>query len=289
MVYSGCHGTPALHRQNLSDRLFFFSRHATRVKHRQKKPESVSKPAEPAHRSTWSTLLLCIAATVVSLAPFANKAFNIDDTLFLAAARQIIAHPLDPYGFQINWTGTEQPMTEVTQNGPLASYYIALAASCVGWNEIALHLAFLIPAAAVVLGTYLLAARFCLNPLLAAMATLWCPVFLLSSTTLMCDVMMLAFWVWATVLWLRSATGGTHGPAILAAVLMAAASVTKYSAAVSLVPLLLVYSLARWQRGTMAHALSRYSGGRLHRVRDGNVLPVRTLAAVWGRLVRHAI
>ncbi len=139
-------------------------------------------------------------------------------------------------------------MAKVTQNGPLASYYIALAASCFGWSEIALHLAFLVPAVAAVLGTYFLAARFCTEPLLAALATLLCPVFLLSSTTLMCDVMMLAFWVWAVVLWLRSAEGGTHVFAILSACLIAAACLTKYFAAVSLIPLLLAYSLLRRPR-----------------------------------------
>ena len=139
-------------------------------------------------------------------------------------------------------------MAEVTKNPPLNSYYIALAASCFGWSETALHLAFLVPAVAAVLGTYFLAARFCAQPLLAALATLLCPVFLVSSTTVMCDTMMLAFWVWAVVLWLRSAESGSHVLAILSACLIAAAALTKYFAVVSLVPLLLAYSLLRWPR-----------------------------------------
>ncbi len=50
------------------------------------------------------TLLLVVLAV---LAPFLAKPFNIDDPLFLWTARQIQAHPADPYGFhgQLVWNG----------------------------------------------------------------------------------------------------------------------------------------------------------------------------------------
>ena len=63
------------------------------------------------------------------LAPFINKAFYIDDTLFVRAGEQIQKHPLDFYGFKINWFDQTLPMSESTENPPLASYYIALVAS----------------------------------------------------------------------------------------------------------------------------------------------------------------
>jgi hypothetical protein len=40
-------------------------------------------------------------AVVVLLAPFLAKPFNMDDPLFIWAARQIQAHPLNPYGFPV--------------------------------------------------------------------------------------------------------------------------------------------------------------------------------------------
>ncbi|MGW8257924.1 MAG: hypothetical protein ACWGMZ_10600, partial [Thermoguttaceae bacterium] len=138
-------------------------------------PGQTIKHAERGNRQRLTGALICVGVTIVSLAIFANKAFNFDAPLFLYAARQICAHPADPYGFQVNWYGCDMCMAEVTQNGPLGSYYIALAASCLGWSELALHLAFIIPAAAVVLGTYFLAVRLCTNPLLAALATALCP------------------------------------------------------------------------------------------------------------------
>ncbi len=172
----------------------------------------------------------------------------MDDIYFLYVARQICAHPADPFGFRHNWDGTEVATTQITRNGPLNGYYVAAAAACLGWSEAALHLAFLVPAVAAVLGAYFLAVRFCTEPLLAALTTLLCPAFMVCSTTIMADTMMLAFFVWAVVLWLRSAESGSHFVAILSGCLIAAASMTRFFALVSLVPLLLAYSLLRWRR-----------------------------------------
>jgi tetratricopeptide (TPR) repeat protein len=227
--------------------IHYFSGASHRTKDMPPNSASALKPVEATNRHTLRGAVICVVATIASLAPFANKAFHIDDILFLYAGRQICAHPADPYGFKVNWSGSAMPMAEEATNPPLTSYYIALVASCIGWSETALHLAFLVPAVAAVLGTYFLALRFCTEPLLAALATLLCPVFLISSTTLMCDTMMLALVVWAVVLWLRSAEDGSHVFALLSAGLIAAATLTKYFAA-SFIPLLLVYSLLRWPR-----------------------------------------
>src|ERR1700691_6313184 len=108
--------------------------------------------------------ILLAVAVLACLVPFSGKAFNIDDTLFLYVARQITQHPLDPYGFKVNWFLDAVPMAHETKNPPIASYYIAAAASLVGWSERALHLAFLLPALAAVLGAYRLAHRFTDSP-----------------------------------------------------------------------------------------------------------------------------
>ncbi len=185
------------------------------------------------------TLLLVVLAV---LAPFLAKPFNIDDPLFLWTARQIQAHPADPYGFKVNWYGTAEPMWWVTQNPPLASYYLALAAGVFGWSEVALHFAFLLPAVAAIFGTHRLARRFCHSPMLAALATLCTPVFLVSSTTVMCDVMMLAFWVWAAAFWLEGLEENRSGKLFAAGWLIALAALTKYFGA-CLIPLLAAYSV----------------------------------------------
>jgi 4-amino-4-deoxy-L-arabinose transferase-like glycosyltransferase len=190
------------------------------------------------------TLALVVTAF---LAPFLCKPFNIDDPLFIWIAHQIQLHPGDPYGFNVNWYGTVAPMWAQTENPPLASYYIALAAGIFGWSELALHLAFLLPAIAAILGTYRLARRFCDWPVLAACATLFTPVFLVSSTTVMCDVLMLTFWVWAIVFWVEGTERENFRQLSGAGLLIAFAALTKYYG-VCLIPLLAVYSLIKKRR-----------------------------------------
>ncbi len=190
---------------------------------------------------------LLAAALLACLLPFSGKAFNIDDTLFVYVARQITHHPLDPYGFKINWYRDAVPMAVETKNPPLASYYLAAAASVVGWSERALHLAFLIPALAVVLGTYRLAQRFTNSPLLAAVATLLAPGFLVSANSVMCDVMMLALWLWAIIFWIEGFEPQKPFYLLSSALLVTACALTKFFG-IALIPLLVVYSLARQRR-----------------------------------------
>jgi len=121
------------------------------------------------------TLLLVVLA---ALAPFLAKPFNIDDPLFIWTAQQIHAHPADPYGFKVNWYGTMEPMWWVTQNPPLAGYYLALAA---GFFRLGVKSRCISPFCSRrsrrFLGTHRLARRFCNSPMLAALATLFTPVF----------------------------------------------------------------------------------------------------------------
>src|ERR1700728_1456344 len=89
--------------------------------------------------------LVLALALLACLLPFSGKAFNVDDTLFIYVARQITHHPLDPYGFKVNWFLDAVAVAYETKNPPLAAYYIAAAASVIGWSERALHFAFLLP------------------------------------------------------------------------------------------------------------------------------------------------
>ena len=213
-----------------------------------------SKPeAAPGIRLSFSTrasALILIGITVILLVPFAGKAFNMDDPLFMWSAKYIHSHFLDPYGFRVNWYLDVQPMWNVTKNPPLACYYIALWAFIIGWSEPALHLAFLIPAIAVVLGTFFLAREFCAKPLEATLAAILTPVFLISGTTVMCDVMMLAFWVWAVFLWVRGMEKNRHGLLATAMVLVTLSALTKYFG-IALIPLLAVYSIVKTRRPGM--------------------------------------
>jgi hypothetical protein len=192
-----------------------------------------------------------VAATLVLLAPFIGRAFNVDEPLFLWVGRQVEAHPADPFGFAVNWNGTAMPIAEVTKNPPLVGYLIALAARVLGWSEVALHGAFLLPALGVVLGTYGLAREWTGRPRAAALAALCTPVFAVTSTTVMADTTLLAFWVLAVWAWVRGLRTRSQRSLALAGLLIALAALTKY-VGLLLVPLLVLYAWWRDRRPSSA-------------------------------------
>jgi len=191
-------------------------------------------------RAVLAAWLLTVV-TLACLLPFLGKAFHIDDPLFIWTARHLQSHPIDFYGFNVDWSYQEQPMSREMQNPPLAACYLAIVGAVFGWSECALHFGFLLPALAFVLGTYCLARRFCSHPFAAALSVIAMPVFLLSSTGIMCDTMMAALWIWAVYFWVEGFDPEQPLRLWLAAVLMAACSLTKYFG-ISLIPLLILYS-----------------------------------------------
>lgn len=224
----------------------------------------------------WRELAFLAVATVLCLAPFLDKAYCIDDPLFLWAGRHIQSHPVDFFGFDINWEGFQQPMYDNTKNPPLGCYYIALAAAIVGWSERALHGAFLLPAIGTIWGTWRLAQSLCRAPVAAALAALVTPVFLVSSTNVMCDTLALCSYVWAIVLWKQGLDVDRLEWLVASAFLIAVSTLTKYFA-VSLIPLLAVYTFLRQREAGVA------SGTELARKLALFLIPILLLACYqWG-------
>jgi hypothetical protein len=191
---------------------------------------------------TRYALPLVVLLGVACLAPFAGKAFHIDDPLFLWSAQHIQSHPLDFFGFNVNWYDTEQPMWDVTQNPPGACYYLAVVAALVGWGEVGLHLAFLLPAVGMLVGTYRLAEQHGVRQLPATLMTLFTPVMFVSSASVMSDVLMTCLWTWAVVIWTRGVRESCRGRLYAAAALVVLATLTKYFG-LCLIPLLAAYSM----------------------------------------------
>jgi 4-amino-4-deoxy-L-arabinose transferase-like glycosyltransferase len=200
----------------------------------------------PVQQTPRRDILILVCATLVCLVPFSGKAFHIDDPVYVRAAQQILSHPTDFYGFQMNWRGTEMLVADFQQNPPGVSYLLAIAGLCFGWSEQALHLFLLLPAISAVLGIYFLARNYCSSPLLAALLSLLTPSFWVSSTTVMSDVTMLAFWIWAMVLWVRGLSEDRRWMLLVSSLLVGLCALTKYFG-VCLIPLLLAGSLA-WHR-----------------------------------------
>ncbi len=206
-------------------------------------------------------------AAAILLAPFLNKPFHIDDTVFIRQAEQIRKEPLRPYNFGYNWDYQPLSLWSVSQHPPVVCYLIAGFSLVGGFDEWNLHLGFLPIAAGCAALAYSLAARFCKYPMLASVATTVTPAFLVCSASVMADIPMIFFWllaVWCAVRYAETSSGWWLWGAGAAASLSA---MTKYFA-IALVPLLVVYAfpIAGWRK--------------LYRLLP-LLLPVAVLAA-WG-------
>ncbi len=200
------------------------------------------------HAARGSLQIIAVAlAPVVLLLPFAGKPAHIDDPVYIWVAQRILESPLDFYGGVINWYGAPMRVSEFNQNPPGVSFYLAIAGGVAGWNEIALHLWMLLPAAAVSAGVYVLAKRMNADGVMAALLAVTAPGFVVSASTLMADVLMLALYTWCVLLWIQGLDMRSRTMLGASAACGAAAILTKYFA-VSLVPLLLVYTIARERR-----------------------------------------
>lgn len=153
--------------------------------------EPVVHTSSPGER-LWPLLLLALLAVCLGL--FLNKAYHMDDTLFLAAADQILRDPWHPYAFAYNWFGSPTSMWQATQNPPLVSYLLAGLMALGLHTEPGQHLVFLLIACAAVLALYALARRLQPEPaaLWTAAAMAVAPAFFVSATGLMADVPLLA-------------------------------------------------------------------------------------------------
>lgn len=207
-------------------------------------PPPGSDRAPPREAATRRDLVVLSIIVLAPLVLFADKPVHVDDPLFLWSAQQIRRDPADFFGFPVNWNGTLQPFAEVTKNPPLACYLLAGCSLVAGWNEIGLHCAFSGLAVITAIGMYALARRFCRHPLCATCIAVGTPAFLVTGTTLMGDMLLLACWCWAIEFWWRGLDTGRTGDFVAAGLCTAAAVLSKYFG-VALFPLLACLTLVR--------------------------------------------
>jgi 4-amino-4-deoxy-L-arabinose transferase-like glycosyltransferase len=192
--------------------------------------------------------LLVVGATLACLAPFLGKAFHIDDPVYVEVAQQILRSPLDFFGSEMNWHGWREPVAAFNKNPPGLSFYLALVGGAVGFEEWKVHLGMLLPALALVLGTAALAQRLSSSPWAAALALLTMPAVLVSATTVMPDVLMLALWCWAVVFWWDGLGEGGRSRLAVAALLAGLCPLVKYNG-MAVLPLLALVGLVRRDAG----------------------------------------
>lgn len=196
----------------------------------------------PQVSSARRDLALVCGTLLACLLPFIAKPIHLDDPTFLWQAQTILKAPLDPFGDSINWDGILTPLHWIHLSPPGLSYYLAVWIAATGIHEAVLHLALLPASTACVVGTYALARGVLREPKWAALFVVAAPVFLLSSSTLMADVPMVAWWVLAVVCWRWGLEGRRARWLWAGGMCSVFAVLTKYNG-LSLYPLLAAYTL----------------------------------------------
>lgn len=204
-----------------------------------KKAETTASAWAP---HSWRDLGILCGVVALVLLPLLNKAYHVDDPLFVWTARQILNEPLNFYGFFTNWGRSQTYMYSIMQNPPLLSYLLAPVGAVLGWREPVMHLSMLLLTMFTCAGTYMCARRFCSRPFLAAALAVASPGFLVSASQVMSDIPMVGCWAWAVYFWMRGIDEDRISLSLTGAAFIAAGELTKYFA-FSLVPLLAVYTL----------------------------------------------
>ncbi len=210
--------------------------------------ETNSPLSLPATRRQW---LIAIFLPVLLLLPFINKAIHIDDAAYVVIAKHIAQHPLDYYGVSLNWEGVTAPVYEWHASPPLANFYLAFIGALFGWKEWILHASFLLPAMLASAGTFMLARRLCKRPIIAVAATCCTPAFVVSGTTLMLDMWLLAFIMLSIACWVEGMQTNKLRWLAIAAICAGLAAWSKYFGIV-LIPLLASFALIANKRPTVS-------------------------------------
>ncbi|MBI3466027.1 MAG: glycosyltransferase family 39 protein [Planctomycetes bacterium] len=205
-----------------------------------------------------------LAATV----PFLCKAFHIDDPLYLAVARQILAKPWDPFGGEMLWEHEPESLFDADFNPPLWSYCLAGVLAVTGEPtvtlqevespipgtpyfraqtsrkpEVALHLLESVFVAAAIVAMYRLAQRWVRWPLTATALVALSPA-MLPGQNVMLEGPVMAFWLWGVWCHLRAIETDCARWTWASGVLAALAVLTKYTSGLVLI-LLALYSIRR--------------------------------------------
>ncbi|HEY5657350.1 MAG TPA: phospholipid carrier-dependent glycosyltransferase, partial [Myxococcota bacterium] len=217
------------------------------------------------------------ALAVVPLLPFLSAAVSIDAPVFLAVARQIAAHPADPFGFDMIWDPTSPHVAAFNHNPPLLSYYLAGWMVTFGDAERVLHAALLPFPLLAALAFCGIARRFTGRGLGPAALLVVTPAFLVLATTLMLDVPLLAWLLCAVYALLRAREAPGVGWQLAAGAAAAAAGLTKYAGLMS-APLLAAGLIWLWPGGSPRMDRSRARAGVALRVLG---IPLAAWSA-WG-------
>ncbi len=138
----------------------------------------------------WQNCLPAILIICCLFVFFADKAFTIDDSLFLSQAQQIVLEPLQPHNFKIVWDQKFASAASIITSGAGMSYLLTPTILANGREWVG-HLTVLLCLAATVLALYSLTRLLDFSAFEAKIATLLLvtmPTIMAMSTTVMPDI-----------------------------------------------------------------------------------------------------
>ncbi len=189
--------------------------------------DSAREAAGGVDRSLWCTALLAALALTVANAA---KPLVIDDPVYVAVARQIAAHPSDPYGFELFWYDAPEPAMRVGTLAPVLPYWLAGAMTLFGDRPFAWKLSLLPFAFALTGSLAFLLARFAKPLATPVLWTLALGPTVLPGFSLMLDVPAVALGLLGFALFVRACERERMTLALVAGSVLGLAMQTKYAA-----------------------------------------------------------
>jgi len=175
-----------------------------------------------------AALLAALALTAANAA----KPLVIDDSIYVEFARQALAHPGDPYGFEVYWYRTPEPAIGFGWVPPVLSYWLAGAIALFGEHPFAWKLS-LFPFALALTGSLaFLLGRWARPLAMPGLFLLALGPAVLPSLNLMLDVPALALGLLGYALFVRAGESRDARLALLSGLALGLAMQTKYSAVV---------------------------------------------------------
>lgn len=191
-------------------------------------------------------MLIILGILLMTVLPFVNKAYHIDDTLVVYPAKQILKFPFHPFDFEVNWYGDPRSFW-LEDNPPLVFYFVSFVILLFGESEKILHISFVLFPIIAVVSMYFLGRRLTKLPFLSSAFLIATSAFLVMSTNIMLDIPLLAFYLASIATFMYGIDRDDSKLKILSGVLIGLAALTKYTG-LTLIPLLVVYVIVRREK-----------------------------------------
>jgi hypothetical protein len=142
------------------------------------------------NKSLIRSAMPAILLSLLLIAPYLNKAFTIDDPVFLEEARHVLTDPLHPSAFEMVWRFQPERVSQLVPTGPVIAWLLAPSLFA-GGSEWSAHIIELVMLWVGILATVSLARRLGLTetwPAAAGLLVVAMPTVLAMTGTAMPDV-----------------------------------------------------------------------------------------------------